>query len=72
MKYLSPRDLSTLRLASRAFLLLLLLTAVEREASGYTDPGSGALLWQVLVAGFVGGMYYFRNILQRIRGKKRQ
>jgi hypothetical protein len=52
--------------------MLLLLVAAEQEASAYTDPGSGALLWQLLVAGFVGGMYYFRNILDRLRGKKRQ
>ena len=53
-----------MRLASYrvAFLLLVLLIGVEREAKGYTDPGTGALIWQVLIAGFMGAMFYFRRI----------
>lgn len=29
----------------------------------YTDPGSGALLWQMLAVGAVGAMFYFRKAL---------
>jgi hypothetical protein len=29
----------------------------------YTDPGSGLLLWQVLLGAFVGVGFYFRRIL---------
>ena len=43
-------------------LLLLLFIGLEREAKGYTDPGTGALIWQVLIAGFMGAMFYFRRI----------
>jgi hypothetical protein len=32
----------------------------------YTDPGSGALIWQLLVASFVGGLFYVRSFIQRI------
>jgi hypothetical protein len=28
-------------------------------AHAYTDPGFGALLFQMLVAAFIGGLYYF-------------
>jgi len=29
----------------------------------YTDPGSGALIWQLLVATGIGAAYYFRRLL---------
>jgi hypothetical protein len=31
----------------------------------YIDPGSGALVWQAVVAGLVGVSYYFRKYLGR-------
>src|SRR5438105_15552272 len=46
---------------------LLLLFASEREARAYTDPGSGALIWQMLVAGFVGAAFYFRRLSAWVR-----
>jgi hypothetical protein len=58
---------STLRLLS---FLLLLSFATEHEARAYTDPGSGMLIWQILVAGFVGVMFYFRRLTSWFRGKK--
>ncbi len=48
-------------------LVLFLLMAGGKPASAYADPGSGALLWQFLVAGFVGGMFYFRKITRWLR-----
>jgi hypothetical protein len=51
-------SLQTLRLLP---LLLLLLVATERQAKAYTDPGTGALIWQMLVAGFVGALFYVRR-----------
>lgn len=36
----------------------------------YADPGSGALLWQSLVAICLGGLYYFRGLLARFFGTK--
>jgi hypothetical protein len=32
------------------------------EAAAYTDPGSGALLWQLLAAGFFGSLFYLRKL----------
>ena len=57
------------------FLLILLLVGLEPEAKGYTDPGTGALIWQVLIAGFMGAMFYFRrikNYLMSFRNKQDQ
>jgi hypothetical protein len=51
-------------------LLLLFSFATEREARAYTDPGSGMLIWQMLVAGFVGVMFYFRRLTSWFKGKK--
>jgi hypothetical protein len=32
----------------------------------YTDPGSGALVWQLLVASFFGIMFYVRSFIRKI------
>jgi hypothetical protein len=50
--------------------LLVFFFASEREARAYTDPGSGALIWQVLVGGLVGAMFYFRKITSWFKGRK--
>ncbi len=55
----------------RVLLLAGLLSfGTEREAHAYTDPGSGAMIWQMLAAGFVGVMFYFRRFTTWIRRKK--
>jgi hypothetical protein len=28
----------------------------------YTDPGSGTLIWQLVLAAFFGGMFYVRKL----------
>jgi hypothetical protein len=53
-----------------AALVLLVSFATEHEARAYTDPGSGMLLWQMVVAGFVGVMFYLRRITSWFKGKK--
>jgi hypothetical protein len=52
------------------FLLALATFATEREASAYTDPGTGALIWQMMVAGIVGVGFYFRRITGWFRNRK--
>ena len=52
------------------FLLALAMFATEREAHAYTDPGTGALIWQMLVAGLVGVGFYFRRITSWFKNRK--
>ena len=52
----------TITRAKLALLLIVFLFATERQASAYTDPGSGTLIWQILVGGFVGLGFEFRRI----------
>jgi hypothetical protein len=52
------------------FLLALAIFATEREARAYTDPGSGALIWQMVVAGFAGLLFYARRISTWFKKKK--
>ena len=52
------------------FLVFLAMFATEREASAYTDPGSGALIWQMVVAGLVGVGFYFRKITTWFKNRK--
>ncbi len=33
----------------------------------YTDPGTGALLWQLLAAGFIGAAFYFRHYVAKVK-----
>ena len=54
---------------NRLLLIGVLLVCLEREAKAYTDPGSGALIWQLLVAGFFGAIFYFRRVLGWFRSK---
>ena len=60
-----------LRSSLRALLVaMLLLFATERQAMAYTDPGTGALIWQGLVAGFVGLLFYARRFTTWFKKKR--
>ena len=37
----------------------------EVPLGAYIDPGSGALIWQAILAAFFGGAFYFRKFLTR-------
>jgi hypothetical protein len=52
-------------------LSLVFLTALP-DAHAYIDPGSGALLWQGLIAAFVGGLFYIRSICRLVMSWIRQ
>ncbi len=61
------------RLANTLGTLLLgtaLLLSVPTSAFGYTDPGTGAFLYQAAYAAFIGGAFYFRKFLNRIFRKR--
>ena len=52
-------------------LLLLVSFATEQQARAYTDPGTGAMIWQMLAAGAVGVIFYFRRFLGWFKPKKK-
>lgn len=56
------------------FFLLMILFLAERSADAYIDPGTGSMLWQLLFAAGVGGLFYLRTVIAwlgklRKRGK---
>lgn len=56
-----------------SFLLMSILfidaIPMVSTAYAYTDPGSGILIWQMLVSALVGGLYYFRKAIANLRVK---
>jgi hypothetical protein len=54
------------------FRALLLLLCVVFPLAAYTDPGTGAMAWQLLMAGCVGGLFYFRRALDTVRRRLRR
>jgi hypothetical protein len=44
--------------------------ATEHEARAYTDPGTGALIWQMALAGLAGVAFYFRRITNWFKNRK--
>lgn len=53
-------------------MLAFALAFFERPAAAYVDPGAGALLWQMAVAGLLGGLFYLRRITAWLRGRDRR
>ena len=43
-------------------LLAIFVIAPLHSAQAYIDPGSGALVWQLLLAGAVGCLFYIKRI----------
>ena len=60
------------RPARRLAMLAFALAFFERPAAAYVDPGAGALLWQMVVAGLLGGLFYLRRITAWLRGRDRR
>jgi hypothetical protein len=62
-----PHQYSAARIA---FLLALISFGTERSAHAYTDPGSGMLIWQMLLAAIAGAAFYFRRFTSWFRNRK--
>ena len=54
------------------FLLLAaaLLIAAETKVFAYTDPGTGTLIWQVVMAAIFGAMFYVRRFIAWFRSTR--
>lgn len=67
----SLRRLSFTRALRFSVKLLLIsavsLVATSSNAYAYIDPGYGSLLWQLLIAGFFGALFYARGIISRVK-----
>jgi hypothetical protein len=48
-------------------MILSLLLAARLLA--YADPGSGILIWQMLLAGIAGALFYLRRLLRGRRDR---
>ena len=49
------------------FMSAAILTVGSSNAYAYIDPGYGSLLWQLLIAGFFGSLFYARSIIFKIK-----
>ena len=57
--------------AREAFAIaVILLLVLARDAHAYTDPGTGALIWQMILAASVGFMFYARRFFAWVRGDR--
>jgi hypothetical protein len=62
-----PSRTALLKNSVRLILFCLpLLLATPSKAQAYTDPGTGAFVFQAAYAAFLGGTYYFRKFLDRV------
>jgi hypothetical protein len=48
--------------------IAMLLLATPQPAHAYVDPGSGAMLWQILAAAVIGSLFYVRKVFTWVRG----
>ena len=50
---------------------LFLLLVTESRVYAYTDPGSGTLILQLLLAAIFSAMFYVRRLVTWVRGLKK-
>jgi hypothetical protein len=69
----ASRELTGVKMFTPSRMLLIfvaILIVAETRVYAYTDPGSGALIWQILVAACFGVMFYVRRIMNWFRRLK--
>jgi len=54
-------------IASALILALLVLFVLPRSASAYLDPGTGSLIWQLLLAGALTAAFLVKRYWGKIR-----
>ena len=58
---------SVLRFVSRAAaVLVVMFTITIRDAHAYVDPGTGAMILQIIGAIVAGALFYFRALRDKI------
>ncbi len=53
-------------------LAALIVWAADTRVDAYIDPGSGALVWQAIMAAVVGAGFYFRRFFGRFFSRDRR
>jgi len=46
--------------------IILFCLGVFTELAAYTDPGSGLLMWQILVGTFAGASFLLRKFIRKL------
>lgn len=54
-------------MASGAFFLSSSFSSSTIILLFYTDPGTGSLIWQLLLASLIGGVFYVRHMARRVK-----
>ena len=57
------------RIPTVAGLLLILTFSAAREARAYIDPGTGSMIIQILIGGFLALSWTFRKAWRRLLGR---
>ena len=57
----------TLAKISSFVALLAILMATPKPAHAYVDPGTGAMLWQILAAAVLGSLFYVKRALAWVK-----
>jgi hypothetical protein len=55
------------RRSDTVVLAVILTVATVSNAEAYMDPGTGALIWQTLLAASIGVTYYFGRMLRWVK-----
>ncbi len=71
---MTPKTLRSWVRASLAGLPILLVWMVgaEKQASAYTDPGTGAMILQMLAAAVTGAFFYVRKFTNWFKPKPKK
>ena len=56
-----------LHMAAPFLVASVICIVIVTDAHAYVDPGSGALIWQALLAALFGASFYSRTIIRRIK-----
>ena len=71
MRTRTGRDSALLLIVRTSLVLVPLLLLTPERASAYTDPGTGAFMYQAAYAAFLGGSFYLRKLLDRFWHKRK-
>lgn len=59
--------MSKTKLKIFVYIALLYLIVVPRPVHAYIDPGTGSYLFQLLVAGLLGSMFFMKSTVAKLR-----